>query len=301
MKSDEHVRYDRSQQEWDKILSDPGRQRVGQSWLRDDTLDYWRHARLRAPLKAFVAHDPAAAWLTIGDGRYGTDGHYLGALGAASVHCTDISDTLLKLGKEAGFIKSYSAENAEALSFPDRAFDYVYCKESFHHFPRPYLALGEMFRVARKAVILTEPRDRVIDRAGLSFLYRTLKWLLGKDREQHHFEPVGNYIYAISEREMEKFQLGMHFTEVAFIGCNDAYLPGVEFSPLASTSPADRRLRFRIKARIKVLDLLTGLGLSDTTMLTAALFKEAPAADLTGALANQGWKLKHLPKNPHLH
>ena len=300
MKSDEHVRYDRSQQEWDRIVSDPDRQRTGQSWFRDDTLDYWRHARMRAPLKAIVDHDRAATWLTIGDGRYGTDGHYLATLGAASVHCTDISDTLLKIGKETGFIQSYSAENAESLSFPDNAFDYVYCKESFHHFPRPFLALGEMFRVARKAVILTEPRDRVIDRAPLSFVYRTLKWLLGKDREQHHFEPVGNYIYALSEREVEKFQLGMHFTRVAFIGCNDAYVPGVEFSPLASARPADRKLRSKIKFKITTLDMLTKLGLSTTTMLTAALFKQEPAAGLERALGDHGWRVKHLPKNPHL-
>ncbi len=300
MKSDEPVRYDRSQQEWDKVLSDPDRQKVGQSWFREDTLNHWRHARIRAPLQAIVAHDPAASWLTVGDGRYGTDAHHLIALGAQTVHCTDISDTLLKIGHEKGFIQSYSAENAEALSFPDKAFDYVYCKESFHHFPRPYLALGEMFRVARKAVILTEPRDRVIDRATWPFAFRLLKTLLRKNRQQHDFEPVGNYIYSISEREIEKFLLGMHYTSVAFIGCNDAYLPGVEFSALTSSSPADRKLRRRIQGRIKLRDALTRIGLMKSTLLTAALFKAAPAAGLAETLAKQGWKLKHLPKNPYL-
>lgn len=300
MKSDEPVRYDRSQQEWDRILADPDRQRVGQSWLQDDNLGNWRHARIRAPLKAIVANDPSASWLTIGDGRYGTDAHHLISLGAKSVHCTDISDTLLKIGHEIGFIHSYSAENAEALSFPDNAFDYVYCKESFHHLPRPYLALGEMFRVARKAVILTEPRDRVIDRAPLSFAYRLLKALLGKNQQQHDFEPVGNYTYAVSEREIEKFLLGLHHTEVAFIGCNDAYLPGVEFSSLTSSRPADRQLRFKIKGRIRVLDVLTRIGLMKSTLLTAALFKAAPAARLAGEMARQGWKLKQLPRNPYL-
>ena len=300
MNSDKTVRYDRSQQEWDQVLSDPDRQRVGQSWLRDDTLDAWRHARIRAPLKIFVDEDPSGTWLTIGDGRYGTDAHHLLALGAKSVHCTDISDTLLKIGHDHGFIQAFSAENAEALSFADNAFDYVYCKESFHHFPRPYRSLGEMFRVARKAVILTEPRDRVVDRARWSLLPRLLKWLLRKDQRQHHFEPVGNYIYSVSEREIEKFLLGMHHTQVAFLGCNDAYLPGVEFSALTSSSPADRKLRSRIQGKIRTLDTLTRLGLIETTLLTAALFKAAPAPGLAEAMAGQGWTLKQLPRNPYI-
>jgi len=300
MKPDETVRYYRSQQEWDQVLSDPDRQRVGQSWLRDDTLDYWRHARIRGPLKTFVDHDPSGTWLTIGDGRYGTDAHHLLALGAKSVHCTDISDTLLKIGHDHGFIQAYSAENAEALSFADHAFDYVYCKESFHHFPRPYRALGEMFRVCRKAVILTEPRDRVVDRARWSSLQRLLKWLLRKDRQQHYFEPVGNYIYSVSEREIEKFMLGMHYTRVAFLGSNDAYVAGVEFSPLASSSPADRQLRSKVQGRIRLLDTLTRLGLIESTLLSAALFKTAPAPGLAEAMARQGWTLKHLPKNPYI-
>ncbi len=294
------VRYDRSRQEWDQILSDPARQRVGESWLRDDTLDHWRHARLRAPLQAIVAANPAASWLTIGDGRYGTDAHHLLSLGAKSVHCTDISDTLLKIGAEKGFITAFSAENAEALRFPDGAFDYVYCKESFHHFPRPYVALGEMFRVARQAVILTEPRDRAIDRAPLSWVYDALKALLGRDRSQHAFEPVGNYLYALSEREVEKFLLGLHHTSVAFLGVNDAYLPGVEFAALDSANPADRKLQRKIQGRIRFLDALSKLGLVRTTMLTAALFKQAPDAGLSIAMAREGWRLKTLPRNPYL-
>lgn len=296
----EPVRYDRSQQEWDQVLSDPARQRVGESWLRDDTLDHWRHARLRAPLKAFVDANPAASWLTIGDGRYGTDAHHLLSLGAKTVHCTDISDTLLKIGAEKGFITAYSAENAEALSFPDKAFDYVYCKESFHHFPRPWIALAEMFRVARQAVILTEPRDRAIDRAFFSPLYDFLKLLLGKDRSQHAFEPVGNYIYALSEREIEKFLLGLHHTSVAFLGMNDAYVPGVEFAALNSEAPADRKLRREIQGRIRRLDALARLGVIRTTMLTAALFQQPPNASLSAAMAAEGWKLKTLPRNPYL-
>lgn len=39
----------------------------------------------------------------------------------------------------------------------DDAFDYVLCKDSYHHMPRPMIALYQMLRVARRAVVLIEP------------------------------------------------------------------------------------------------------------------------------------------------
>ena len=49
------VIYDKSQAEWDSVIQNPEQKRMGETWLRDDTLDYWRHLRMRTPLKAFVA------------------------------------------------------------------------------------------------------------------------------------------------------------------------------------------------------------------------------------------------------
>lgn len=115
-------------------------------------------------VKPFIDFDSESTWLTVGDGRYGTDGHALMNMGVKNVHCSDISDTSLKIGNAEGFIGDYSAQNAEALEFSDNQFDYVLCKEAFHHFPRPVIALDEMFRVANKAVIVIEPRDVLIDK-----------------------------------------------------------------------------------------------------------------------------------------
>lgn len=50
-------------------------------------------------------------------------------------------------------------ENAEKLSSPNETLDFVLCKESYHHFTRPMLALYEMLRVATKAVVLIEPNE----------------------------------------------------------------------------------------------------------------------------------------------
>jgi ubiquinone/menaquinone biosynthesis C-methylase UbiE len=297
--SNSSVKYDNSQQEWDSVLQNPELKKMGDTWLREDTLDYWRHLRMRKPVNAFISSDPNGTWLTIGDGRYGTDAHYLLSAGAKQVHCSDISDTLLKIGNEVGFIQEFSAQNAEFLDFPDGAFDYVYCKEAFHHFPRPFIALSEMFRVAKKAVILCEPRDQMIDRARFSVIARFLKSLLGRSPDQYGFEEVGNFVYSPSERELEKFLLGMHHNLIAYTGCNDAYIPGVELIPINPITAADKKVASKIKSKIAIFDWMVKFGLMKTQLLTAALFKQTPSPEVQAALQAAGWGLKALPKNPY--
>jgi ubiquinone/menaquinone biosynthesis C-methylase UbiE len=60
----------------------------------------------------------------VGDGRYGTDANYLLEHGL-EVHASDIQDDLLKIGNERKFIKDFSKQNAESLSFLDNKFDFV--------------------------------------------------------------------------------------------------------------------------------------------------------------------------------
>lgn len=60
---------------------------------------------------------------------------------------------------------SYREENCEALSFPSRSFDFVFCKEGLHHLARPALGLYEMLRVCRKAAIIIEPFESLLERA----------------------------------------------------------------------------------------------------------------------------------------
>ena len=296
----DYFKYDVYKAEWEGTLADPERAKVAYTWLDPGTLDAWRHERMRRPVGCIVRSDPDASWLTVGDGRFGTDAHYLLEAGAKNVHCTDISDALLAVGNQRKFIGPYSAENAECLSFADSSFDYVYCKESLHHFPRPYLALYEMFRVARRAVVLTEPRDKILDRAPLKFLVSIAEFLLRRPRHRHAFEESGNYLYGFSERELEKFMLGLFHETIASIGCNDVYIPGVEFVRMDSTRAEDKRMRTRLMRQVRVKDFLCGVGLMRPSLITAALFKEGPSAPLMQALEAGGWKVRKLPSNPYL-
>jgi ubiquinone/menaquinone biosynthesis C-methylase UbiE len=212
--------YDRHDDEYERCTSDPQRAATAQTWLRDDTLNHWRYERIYRLLLPLIETDPDARWLTVGDGRFGSDARFLKQHGV-SAHASDWSPQLLQIAAERGLIDEFSRQNAENLTFDDASFDYVYCRESLHHFPRPFIALHEMFRVARKAVILQEPPDK----AGLSKIYSRLRGRL------HGFEPVGNYIFRLSRQECEKFLLAMHYRHCAFQSISDDYVAGTEFCP----------------------------------------------------------------------
>ena len=125
----EEIKYDKHEEEWDKALNDRDRNKVALTWLnQNSTLDRWRHDRMYDHLKPIIDFNNKKSWLTVGDGRYGTDANALFKLGATKVMCTDISDKLLKIGSEKGFIKDYSAQNAENLTFDNDQFDFTCVK-----------------------------------------------------------------------------------------------------------------------------------------------------------------------------
>ena len=269
------------------------------SWLRTGTINHWRFKRMYKLVDALLTDSPGASWLTVGDGRYGLDAQYLISHGAEALP-TDVSETLLIEARDAGLIKDFRKENAESLTFTDRSFDYVLCKESYHHFPQPTKALYEMLRVARQAVIMIEPNDQTLVQGSVATLSRmmkdAIKKLLGRRTDYHNFESSGNYVYAISRREMEKVALGIGLQTVAFKGINDYYLPGVEFEP----ADLSNRLFRRVSGQISRSDLLCRIGISQPGLLAVMLFKQPPAAALRERLGEQGFRLVDLPQNPHL-
>jgi ubiquinone/menaquinone biosynthesis C-methylase UbiE len=269
------------------------------TWLETDTVDAWRHKRMYGALDSILKAEPHAKWLTVGDGRYGTDANYILNNGGDAV-ATDISDLLLKEAQVAGFITEFSKENAESLSFEDVQFDYVLCKEAFHHFPRPFIALYEMLRVAARGVVLIEPNDSFRPHGLTRYLFtsavRSVLSVLSKRGTDHTFEDSGNYVYSISKRELEKVALGMNYRTIAIKGYNDYYQYGAEFEKLSSKG----RIFKKIRLRIRLLDLLTRLYLLDYGMLAAIIFKQKPSAKLVGYLKSDGFEIIELPENPYI-
>lgn len=299
----EDIKYDRHEAQWEKAITDEDRKKISLTWIDQNlTLDRWRHDRMYELLKPIIDFDNTFSWLTVGDGRYGTDANALFRLGATKVMCTDISDTLLQIGNEKGFIKDFSAQNAENLTFINDQFDFTLCKEAYHHFPRPHIALHEMLRVSKLGVILIEPLDANIETKFLNKAFPLIKQLLGKpaNKDGHSFEPVGNYVFSVSERELEKVQLGMHRRHVAYKYMNDYYEAGFEFVQLDSQNKSDIRKIRKTKFLINIRNFLSRFNLVSPGLLIAILFKEEPSSSLVKSLKNSGWKVKTLPRNPYL-
>jgi SAM-dependent methyltransferase len=260
-------------------------------YCRPNSVDAWRHRRMLEPLIPIVEAFPLAKWLTVGDGRFGSDASFLEGYGV-DVTATSISTHTLRIAHSYGFIRKYAAENAEAFTLADDTMDFVLCKESFHHLPRPALAFYEMLRIARKAVVLIEPAEG--RPRPLTPLKGFAKRLLRHDVSDQ-FEPSGNFVYRISVHETSKMLTALGHRCLAWKGINDFWYP-----PFAAAD--SRRLslgRVGTRLGIFVQDLLVHLRLLNYGLSVIVCFKEPPATSLTASLRHVGFKMVSLPQNPH--
>ncbi len=293
------ILYDNHSHEWNEVLTNSERRKVALSWLKKSTFDNQRHSR---PLQKLIPLlTKSSSWLTIGDGRFGTDGQFLLSNGAIRVHCSDMSDTLLKIAYKQGLINEYSQQNAEYLSFPDNSFDYVLIKESFHHFPRPYIALNEAYRVASKAVVIIDNTDESsIYNLLISFLKSIFKNRQPLFLQQFSFEPVGNFVYKTNKKELSKFLLGLHQRHVAFSYTCDVYEKGVEFLDLYESSFSNKLWILRLNLKLKLKQILGLLNIKKPDFFLALLFKISPDKSTLVALKKCSWSYQLLPNNPYV-
>ena len=233
---------------------------------------------------------PQSRWLTVGDGRFGSDAAYLLQRGISAI-ATSLTDEQLRQAHARGFIAEYRAENAEKLSLPEKAVDFVLCKESYHHFPRPPMALYEMLRVARQAAVLIEP----VDNPGILNWVRNLAKKVLRGDTQHEFEPSGNYLYRTSMRELRKLLLAMGGEAFAYKGFNDFYLPRL------SLYRADTLNVGSIVTQLGVFvqNLLSRLGVMGCGLACIVVFAGSPSEEVLSSLRQEGFTIQRLPKNPY--
>jgi ubiquinone/menaquinone biosynthesis C-methylase UbiE len=269
------------------------------AWFQKDTIDYWRHERMYNILDPILISDSKSRWLTVGDGRFGRDARYIIDHGCYAL-ATDISDTLLIEAVQRGYISEYKVENAEALTFEDNMFDYVFCKEAYHHFPRPYLALYEMMRVAKKAVVLIEPNDTYFSES-IFFMIRIFKKVIGmrknfSTRHGSYEEGSANYIYPITRRELENVALALNFDLIVFKGINDFYVKGGEYEKITDNG----KIQNTIKKKIRISDVLCKLCLKDYGLLGATIFKEKPSDNMIKEMMDRKMEIRFLSKNHYI-
>jgi ubiquinone/menaquinone biosynthesis C-methylase UbiE len=263
-----------------------------------NSIQYWRQLRVYRFFNPFLS-DTGHTWLTVGDG-FGWDANYLHSLNQ-DVHASDLEDGLLFTASKEGLIGEYSIQNAEFLQFHDGAFDYVVCKDSIHHFPRPYVAIYEMLRVAREAVILEGPQDPLSKSPGLLWLKNILdkfhKSAINRIwKTRFSYEPVGNYVYKLSENEMEKVAVGLNLPMISFFGLNDYF----EENPLIYQDNPVPFYFHRIRSRILRRDRWCKLGILSYQRLGCVLFKEMPSPEVQKKMRAQKFQILVLPENPYI-
>ena len=288
--------YDNHDSEWQKLLSDPSRLSQSRGWLDPSTLDFRRHSRMRSLFDPLAT--PDSSWLTVGDGRYGSDAiHFKPKV--ASVHATDYFPELLQLASKDGLLDSWSRQNAEDLSFPDNSFDYVFVKEALHHCPRPWLALYECYRVARVAVLILEPYDQW--GSPLSFLRLSLKRLLRVgNRTTYNHEKVGNFVYNFTPRDLEKFMLGMHHTSIYHNSLNDYYDSSMSYVSRDRQPVKFSCLLLVFRLQITFQNFLCLLRLRKPALYASIIPKVPFSVETKRRLWNIGWRHAKLPSNPYL-
>jgi ubiquinone/menaquinone biosynthesis C-methylase UbiE len=259
------------------------------------------YQRITKPLKFLAPFiNDKNHWLTIGD-LNGVEANYLSSHQQEAT-ASDISDNFLKKVHDEGLIDHYSAVNVEAIHFEDNTFDYCFCKEAYHHFPRAYLGLYEMIRVSKKATILMEPVD-VLSKMPLLLLMKNVLDFFGPTlinkiwKNRFSFETVGNYVFKLSDREIEKVAMGLGLRCIAFNKMNVSYQT-IDQTILKSTSNKSK-LR-KLSMDIYLRDILGKLGLIPYNLLIAVIFKEEPTEAVRQAMRQLNYQIIDLPENPYL-
>lgn len=134
------------------------------------------------------------------------DARALAAVGFSDVTISNLDDRM-EADRYAPF--AWSFQDAEDLDYPDGSFDYVLVHAGLHHCASPHKALTEMYRVARRALVVFESRDsamlNVARRLGLVSEFEIEAVAANGMRYGGvRNSAVPNFVYRWTEREVEK-------------------------------------------------------------------------------------------------
>jgi len=261
------------------------------------TVNDWRHLRMLEFTACFKNID--LTWLTIGD-HYGHDALLIKDHGNQRVTPSSLNTSQLINAQKLGLIDNFLCINAEKIELADNSFDYVVCKEALHHMPRPYMAIYEMLRVARKGLCFIEPSDPLIDWSpgpqntlsrkiiDNSIVGKSIQYLDPKGQEIYSKfldwweDGAFNYVYTMSKREVSKISQGLGIPSYATLGFNDVYR-----EEWASQAFEEESEGFKnTMEQITLHDQLCSVSGMPQNYVTGLLFKETPPPSIVQNLSN---------------
>ncbi len=148
----------------------------------------------------------------------------------------------------------------EELSLADNSVDYVYCDHAISGFKRPWVALYEMARVARTAVIVVARQDPYVDQPIVS------------GNHVAYYDEEGRYVFMISRREIEKTVLSLGLKAFAFKGLFDLGDPDPSL-------PVNYQQFNEYRQKTLAIETLCERNEQKFNYLMAVLFKAIPSAE----------------------
>jgi SAM-dependent methyltransferase len=151
--------------------------------------------------------DPGMKVLVVCGGR--TDRVVLERCGFRDVVISNLG--LRPAGKDMGPFR-WSEQDAERLTFDDESFDFAVVHSGLHHCHSPHRALLEMYRVARRGLVVFEPYDNLLTRLGVrlgigqEYEYGGVAGEIGRDGHRGGVAntTIPNFVYRFTEREIIK-------------------------------------------------------------------------------------------------
>jgi hypothetical protein len=161
-----------------------------------------------------------------------------------------------------------------------------------------------MVRTCKKATIIIEPIDILSKMPALLLLKNILDrfnpYLINKVwRNRFSFEEVGNYVFKVSEREIEKIAMGMGAPCIAFKKINMLLDLKTDKETLYET-PHNKKQWGKILRRFKFKNFLCKLHIIPYNHLGCIIFKEMPTEELKNDLKKLDYIIIDLPKNPYV-
>ncbi|MCL1863981.1 MAG: class I SAM-dependent methyltransferase [Defluviitaleaceae bacterium] len=126
-----------------------------------------------------------------------------GELGIKNVTLSNISELSI-----TNPTYKFSKQNAMNLTFENESFDYVFVSNGLHHCSSPHRALLEMYRVAKKGIVVIENKDsllmRIAIKLNLTVNYEGIEEITKQGWGGYNNSCIPNYIYRWTEREFKK-------------------------------------------------------------------------------------------------